>query len=161
MTLGMVFYALAAVLLLISFLKDRAKTKEALMKAWKSFSGILPQFLAIIVLVGILLAVFSPETINSIIGESSGWFGVFLASIIGSVTLIPGFIAFPTAAMLLKSGAGYTHIAAFLSTLMSVGIVTLPTEIRYFGRRFAVMRNAAAYVFAWAVAIVVGLVMGG
>ncbi len=161
MTLGIAFYALAAVLLVLSFLKDRAKTKNALLKAWKSFIGILPQFLAIIVLVGILLAVFSPETINGILGNSSGWLGVFFASIIGSITLIPGFIAFPTAAMLLKGGAGYTHIAAFISTLMSVGIVTMPTEIRFFGRKFAVMRNAMAYLFSWAVAIVVGLVMGG
>jgi hypothetical protein len=37
----------------------------------------------------------------------------------------------------------------------------MPTEIRFFGRKFAVMRNAAAYLFSWAVAIVVGLVMGG
>ena len=161
MELGIAFYALAAILLLLSFLRDREKTKKALGKAWKSFLGILPQFLAIIVLVGILLAIVSPETINRILGNSSGWLGVLAASIIGSITLIPGFIAFPTAAMLLKGGAGYMQIAAFISTLMMVGIVTMPTEIRYFSRRFAIMRNTAAYVFSWVVAIVVRLVMGG
>lgn len=160
MELGIAFYALAAVLLLVSFIKDRSKTLESLKKAWKSFAGILPQFLAIIVLVGILLALISPETINRILGKSSGWLGAMLASLIGSITLIPGFIAFPTAAMILKGGAGYMQIAVFISTLMMVGIVTMPTEIAYFSRRFAIMRNAAAYVFSWAVAVAIHFVMG-
>ncbi len=113
MVTGIIFYALAILLLLLSFLKDRDKTVVALRKAWKSLEGILPQFLGIIVLIGILLAVFDPAVIQKLIGSSSGWRGTLLASAVGSITLIPGFIAFPTAAMLLKGGAGYMQIAAF------------------------------------------------
>jgi hypothetical protein len=79
--------------------------------------------------------------------------------LIGSVTLIPGFIAFPTAAMLLGRGAGYMQMAAFISTLMMVGIVTLPAEISYFNRKTAALRNILAYVFSWLVALVVSVVM--
>ena len=38
-----VLYALAGAGLLISFMKDKKKTKMALKKAWKSFENILPQ----------------------------------------------------------------------------------------------------------------------
>ncbi len=159
MVTGIVFYAIAAALLVLSFVKDRAKTLQALKKAWMAFESILPQFLGIIVLVGILLAVLDPQRIQRILGKSSGILGVLIASIIGSITLIPGFIAFPTAAMLLKGGAGYMQMGAFISTLMMVGIVTLPAEISYFNRRTALLRNALAYLFSLLVALVIGLIM--
>lgn len=159
MTTGIVFWGLAIALLAASFFKDRAKTLQALKKAGKSLLGILPQLLGIIVLIGLLLAVFDPSTINRLIGESSGWLGVLVASVIGSITLIPGFIAFPTAAMLLKGGAGLMQIAAFVSTLMMVGIVTLPAEIGTFNRKFALLRNGLAHGFSLLVALIMGLVV--
>ena len=129
----------------------------ALKKAWKSFENILPELLVIMLLIGVLLAVVDHELISSLLGESSGWFGVILASIIGAITLIPGFVAFPTAALLLKGGAGYMQIAAFVSTLMMVGIVTLPVEVKYFGKKVSYTRNVLAFMFSFIVAIVVGM----
>ena len=67
---------------------------------------------------------------------------------------------FPTAAMLLKSGAGYIQIAAFISTLMMVGIVTFPVEIKYFGKKLTILRNLTAFVFSFIVALIIGKVMG-
>jgi len=159
MVTGIVFWGLALALLAASLCKDRAKTVLALKKAGKSILGILPQFLGIIVLIGLLLALFDPATINRLIGASSGWLGVFLASVIGSITLIPGFIAFPTAAMLLRGGAGLMQIAAFVSTLMMVGVVALPAEIGTFNRKFALLRNGLAYLFSLLVALVMSLVV--
>lgn len=157
---NIILYAVAIALVLASFLKDRQKTKKALMKAWKSFENIMPQFLGIFVLIGIVLAILNPQIISKIIGGSSGWLGVLLASLVGAITLIPGFIAFPLAAMLLQGGAGYMQIGAFISSLMMVGVVTLPLEIRYFGRKAALMRNLLAFVFSFFVAFVIGKVVG-
>lgn len=153
------FYGLAISLLILSFIKDKKKTKMAIKKAWKAFENILPEFLVVIILVGFLLAILNPETISKIIGAKSGWFGLILASIIGSVTLIPGFVAFPTAAILLDNGAGYMQIAAFVSTLMMVGIVTLPVEIKYFGKKISIMRNILAFLFSFIVAVIIGMVV--
>ena len=98
-------YALAAAGLTASFIKDRKKTRMALKKAWKAFENILPQFLSILVIIGLAFAVLTPETITGLLGANSGVWGVLVASLIGSITLIPGFVAFPLAAALLKSGA--------------------------------------------------------
>lgn len=154
-----IFYGLAIVLLLVSFIKDKKKTKMALKKAWKAFENILPEFLVVILIVGLLLAVLNPATISKIIGAESGWFGVVLAGIIGSFTLIPGFVAFPTAALLLNNGAGYMQIAAFVSTLMMVGVITLPVEIKYFGKRISIARNLLAFIFSYIVAFIIGMVV--
>ncbi|MPM45095.1 hypothetical protein SDC9_91780 [bioreactor metagenome] len=126
MTSTIALYVIPIAALAVSFAKSRQNTKLALKKAWKSFENILPQFLSILVIIGIMLAILTPEQISSMIGSESGWFGVIIASVIGAITLIPGFIAFPLAAALLKSGAGYMQIAAFISTLMMVGVVTMP-----------------------------------
>jgi len=152
-------YVIAILALSASLLKSREKTILALKKAWKSFENILPQFLSILIIIGILLTVLSPEQISKLLGKESGWYGVLIAAVIGSVTLVPGFIAFPLAAALLKSGAGYMQIAAFISALMMVGIVTIPVEVEYFGKKAAAVRNIAAFVFSLFVALVMGVVM--
>ena len=132
-------YLIAIVLLVVSFIKSRPKTKQALFKAWNSFKNILPMLLGVILLVGLTLSILDTKVISKIIGKQSGFYGVMLASLLGSITLIPGFIAFPTAALLLNGGAGYIQIAAFVQTLMMVGIVTLPMEIKYFNKKVAVV----------------------
>lgn len=154
-----VLYILAFGLLLLSFLKDRRKTKIALKKAWKSFENILPQFLTILIIIGIMLAVLSTQTISKLIGQQSGLMGMIIASAVGSITLIPGFVAFPLASALLKNGAGLMQIAVFISTLMMVGIVTIPVEIKYFGKKATIIRNVLAFFFSYVAAIIIGVVL--
>ena len=154
-----ILYVLAIGLLLISFIKNKKKIKMALKKAWKSFENILPQFLSILIIIGIMLAVLSPQTISHLIGQQSGWIGMGISALIGSITLIPGFVAFPLAAALIKNGAGFMQIAVFISTLMMVGVVTMPLEIKYFGKKATFLRNGLAFVFSFAVAIVIGVVI--
>lgn len=156
-----IMYMLVVVFLTISYIKDKKKTRMALKKAWKSFENILPQFIGVIILVGILLSVFNAELISKVIGAESGWVGVIFSAIIGAVTLIPGFVAFPTAAMLLNNGAGYMQIGAFVSTLMMVGVVTVPVEIKYFGKRVTIIRNVLSFLFSFIVAYIIGKVVAG
>ncbi len=155
-----ILYAVTIVLLFFSYFKDKNKTKTSLKKGWKAFENILPEFLVVILFVGTLLAVLDPEMISKLIGGDSGWIGVILASLVGSVTLIPGFVAFPTAALLLQAGAGYMQIGAFISTLMMVGVVTMPVEIKYFGKKVTIYRNMMAFIFSFFVAYVIGKVAG-
>ena len=154
-----ILYALAIVGLAVSFFRDRQKTKLALIKAWKAFENILPQILTIFLVIGFALAIFPPEMIRKVLGSESGVWGVLAAAAIGSVTLMPGFVAFPLAAALLKSGAGYMQLAAFVSTLMMVGIITIPIERKTFGLRATITRNVSAFVFSFVVAIVMGVVL--
>ena len=152
-------YVLALGLLGLSLIKNKKKTEMALKKAWRSFENILPQFLGVIVMVGILLALFDSDAISGLIGSSSGWFGVVIAALAGAVTLIPGFVAFPMAAVLLENGAGYMQIGAFVSALMMVGVITIPVEIKYFSKKLAIARNLLAFVFSLIVALIIGMVV--
>jgi len=151
-----ILYCAAIAGLGVSLFRSRDKTKLALKKAWKSFENILPQFLAVLLIIGMLLSVLNKDTISKLLGAESGTLGMAIAAVIGSITLIPGFVAFPLAASLLKAGAGYSQITMFVTTLMMVGVVTLPVETKYFGRKVAIQRNLFALVYAICISFVIG-----
>jgi uncharacterized membrane protein YraQ (UPF0718 family) len=150
---------MAAVLLILSYAKDKKKTKLALKKGWKSFEGVMPQFLGIIFVVGIMLGALSPESISKITGRESGVMGVVISALVGSITIMPTFVAFSTANIILQNGGGYAQVAALVSTLTLVGIVTLSMESKYIGKRGAFLRNGIAFLFSLAVAFIIGVVM--
>ncbi|WP_291572385.1 permease [Clostridium sp. UBA4548] len=152
-------YGIVIILYLISFLKNRDKTKQALIKSAKSFESIMPQFLSVIFIVGFILTALSPETISKLLGDKSGVVGVFIASIIGSITIMPTFVAFPTAELLLENGAGYTQVTALISTLMFVGVITFPMEAKFIGKRAALIRNLIYFLYSILVAFVIGRLM--
>ena len=155
-----IFYAAASIALIVSLAADRNKTRQALKKAWKSFLGILPEFIVVIVVTGVVLAFLDQGAISRIMGRESGWAGVAGAAVVGSVALIPGFVAFPLAALLLQQGAGLFQIGAFVSSLMMVGVVTFPLERTVFGTRVALARNLLAFCFSLAVAGILAIALG-
>lgn len=156
-----IFYTLAVALSVVSLIKNKEKTKKAFIKAWKAFENILPQIIGIMILLGMLLTFVNAATMSLIVGKESGWLGVAIASVVGAITLIPGFVAFPTAALLLSGGAGYMQVGAFVSSLMMVGVVTLPVEIKYLRKKTALLRNGLSFIFAFVAALAIGIVMGG
>ena len=155
-TNAIIYISLCAVLLLVSFIVNKQKTLMGLKKGWFMFRNILVPFLNILILVSVVLFLIPPSIIGRYLGPDSGALGLAIAAVVGSVTLIPGFISYPIAAGLIKQGASYTVIATFMTTLMMVGVVTLPLEIKYFGRRVAITRNGLNFIAA----IIIGLVVG-
>ena len=154
-----ILYLVTILLFIISYKKDKGKTKKALLNGWKSIENILPQFLGIILLVGITLAILRPEIISNIIGNNSGIFGVFFSAFIGSIVMMPTFVAFSTGDMLLKNGAGIAQVAALISTLTLIGIITIPLEAKYIGKKATIYRNILAFVFSIIVAFFVEMVV--
>ncbi len=144
----------------LSFALDRNKTLAGFKRGWKMFKNVLLPFLNILILVSLLLYFVPPSLITKYLGANSGVNGFAVAALVGSITLIPGFVSYPIAAGLIQQGASYAVVATFMTTLMMVGVVTLPLEIRYFGRRVAILRNSLNFVAAVIIGLVVGLILG-
>ena len=157
---SLLYYLVALVALAASYGRDKQKTKQALIKAWKSFSNIMPDFAFILLLIGVLLTVVSPAMLMRVMGADSGWLGAIIAALAGSITLIPGFIAFPLARAALDMGAGMLQIGVFVSTLMMVGVVTAPMEARYFNRRAMWIRNGTSLLYSFAVGMALAKIVG-
>ncbi|TET48579.1 MAG: hypothetical protein E3J57_02450 [Dehalococcoidia bacterium] len=156
----MYLYIIAGLALLISLIFSREKTLRALKIAARRFLKIFPAFLSMIVLVSVVLYLVPDELISQYLGGDNKFAGVALASLLGSVTVMPGFIAFPLAGILVQKGVAYMVIAAFTTTLMMVGVLTVPIEKAYFGLKVTVIRNVISFFIAIAVAIMIGLFFG-
>jgi len=156
---AIIFISLSVILSAVSFAIDRKKTLMGFKRGWKMFRNVLFPFLGILILVSVLLYFIPPDVISKYLGANSGVLGFAIAALVGSVTLIPGFISYPIAAGLIQHGASYAIVATFMTTLMMVGVVTLPLEIRYFGKTVAITRNVLNFVAAVIIGLVVGLVL--
>jgi len=113
-----------------------------------------------IILVSIVLFLIPDEVISKYLGGSNKFIGVIFASLFGSITLMPGFIAFPLAGILLKEGVAYIVLAAFTTTLMMVGVLTAPIEKAYFGMKVTVIRNVIGLFIALFVTLAIGVAFG-
>lgn len=156
---GILLYTIATIYLGVSFIKDKHKTKVAILTSWKMFHNVLPDLLAIMLFIGLALSLLTPPLISSIMGESSGLLGIIYSTIIGSIALVPSFIVFPLGHTIIQNGAALPQVAVLMSTMMSVGLVTLSMEQKTFGRSFAYARNISAIIMSLIFALIIGVVM--
>lgn len=150
---------LAIIGFLIAFVKDRKKAIKSLKLAGRSFIKMLPMVFIIIIFIGLLLGFVPPEQISRFVGEQSGIAGVFLVGIVGALMHIPALLSFPLAASILESGASITVVAAFITTLTMIGMITLPLEIKMLGKKIALLRNGLSFLFAMLIAFLMGMIL--
>jgi uncharacterized membrane protein YraQ (UPF0718 family) len=144
---------------IFSFFVDRQKTKLGIRNGVLMFFNILPTIIVTVIFISVMLFFLPNEIILRYLGKEAGFISYGIAAIIGSIAIIPGFIAYPLAGMLVKSGVSYSVVAVFITTLMMVGILTLPLEAKYFGLKIAIIRNALFFIAAIIIGLIVGLIM--
>ncbi|HTG82280.1 MAG TPA: permease [Geobacteraceae bacterium] len=150
-----VLWSITVLALLVSWWRNPERTGKALQVSGRSLKGLAPGLLGMVALVGLALALVPPEMLARLF-TFKGVTGFAVISLVGALVTMPAPIAFPLAGSLLRVGAAPAALAAFITTLTMVGIVTAPIEISYFGRRFTFIRQALSFVAA----IVIGLLMG-
>lgn len=143
---------------LVSFIIDKNKTLKGIKKGVKQFFKILPTLLSVVIIISVVLFLLSDEFFIEYLGKDAGLEAYISAALIGSVSLIPGFISYPLAAILLKSGVSLSVLAVFITTLKMVGIMTIPIEAKYFGLKTALLRNILSFVGALAVGTIMALI---
>ena len=153
-------YAVTGLVLFISFIGNKQKTLKALKIAFKKLVKISPAFLTMLIFVSIILFFIPDKTICHYLGNDNRFVSLILASFFGSITIMPGFIAYPLSGILLEKGVSYMVLAAFTTTLMMVGILTFPIEKEYFGTKVTVIRNIIGFFIALVVAVAIGFCFG-
>jgi uncharacterized membrane protein YraQ (UPF0718 family) len=154
-----IIYSILAIGLIASFVKSKEKTKKAFKIAKKAFLKTAPSLLAVLGIVGLTLGILTPETISRLVGSEAGFIATIMAALIGAITLIPSLVAFPLAGSLLRSGATVMTISVFVTTLVMVGIVTMPMEIKILGKKFTLLRNGLGFIAAVLIAAIMGVLL--
>jgi len=153
MRAGHLYLLIAVILMALSFLKDRQKTKEAAKATFKIFYVVMPVLIFVFVLMGLIQAYVSKEIIVSILGQKTGILGILYAEIIGSIALFLPPAVFPFGGYLHNNGASYGSIAGFVFTAILIGVTTLPLELKLFGKRFTLARNLLTFGLTFFIAI--------
>ena len=153
------FWIIAVILFVFSLVKSKETTVDAMKKSRRMMGSMIGEIVAIIFMIGLVLTFIPPETIKTVLGTSSTYISTFFSALVGSVTLIPAFVAFPLVGSLVDVGASIVPAVAFLTTLTMVGIVTFPLEKKEFGTKFAILRNLFSFGFAIIIALVMGVVI--
>ncbi len=145
--------------LIVSILRSRPRTLKSMKMSLKMGKGMGLELLSLLALIALILAYLPEKQIAKYLGDSSGLLASVYGAVIGSVTILPGVIAFPLAKQLVVSGASLAAIAAFITTLTMVGLATSPLEKRYFGLRYTVLRNSISFIFAISIALIMGVIL--
>jgi uncharacterized membrane protein YraQ (UPF0718 family) len=153
------FWVVAIILAVASFIRSKKKTFSAMKQAKTMMSSMISDIVAIIFLIGIVLTFIPPETIKSVMGSTNTFISTVVSALVGSITLIPAFVAFPLVGSLVDVGASIVPAVAFLTTLTMVGVVTFPLEKKEFGTKFTLTRNALSFGFAILIALTMGVII--
>ncbi|OGC11589.1 hypothetical protein A3K48_03690 [candidate division WOR-1 bacterium RIFOXYA12_FULL_52_29] len=152
-----ILIAITVICIFLSLAVDQKITIEGITRGLKMFFDLLPSLLTVLALVSVFLYLVPDETIILLLGSKSGAMGIAIAAMVGSIALIPAFIAFPIAKILMVKGVSYPVVAVFITTLIMVGVLTLPIEIKYFGKKAALMRNGLSFFGALIVGLLIGI----
>ncbi|MGC9101374.1 MAG: permease [Caldisericum sp.] len=151
--IGYIYLAAAAALMLLSYFKDKNKTKKALITTGKIALNVLPVLFFIFILMGVIQLFVTKELVAKLLGTESGIWGILIGEIVGSVALIEPAAVFPFSGSLIAKGASYGVIYAFVSSAVLIGIATLPAEIAFMGKKFTVVRNILSFVLIFLTAL--------
>ena len=117
----------------------------------------LPMIFGILLLLSILNPVF--ETYYPRIFTGNFFIDPVIGALAGSIAFGIPITSYIAGGELLKEGVSLLAVTAFILSWTTVGVAMLPIEIKFLGRRFAILRNAINFVNAIVIAVIVILVL--
>lgn len=158
---GMLFPGILSFILgAIAWRRSPAMVRAALRSATGRFIEIMPKVAVALVGAGFIGKLVPADVVGAYIGPDSGFFGIMLATIVGGITPAGPIVSFPIVIVMLKAGAGFPQVVAFL-TAWSVFALhrVMIYEIPMMGWRFSAVRLAASAVLPFLSAYLVMAVM--
>lgn len=129
----------------------RGKVYQALKKTANLFKPAIPLICGVILLVSLMQQVFQSHyrewfTGNYIIDPLAGAFA-------GSISFGIPITSYVAGGELLHGGVSLIAVTAFIMTWTTVGLIMMPLETSFLGKRFSIVRNSLNFLFAIIVAI--------
>ncbi len=154
------YWIIAALGFGLSFWIGKDKTKQSLSLAKGMMKNMLSDIVGILLIIGLLVTFIPFDVISErMAGGANQLFSIVFFAGLGSVTIIPAFVAFPLVGSFMDAGIDVMSSTAFLTTLTMVGFATLKLEVAEFGKKFAFMRNGLSFIFAIIIALTMGVIL--
>jgi len=125
-----------------AFLVDASFARRAVVTTLDGVKELLLVLPPIFVLLGLLDVWVPKDVMVSLMGDKSGFRGIFVALLLGSAAAGPLYAAFPVAAVFLKKGASLKNVFIFIGAWSTTKIPMFLFEYTSLGPRFALTRLA-------------------
>ncbi len=132
--------------------------REALVKAAKGLGRAFPTITGILILIS-LFNTLVPVSSYKILFRGT-IFDPAIGALLGSVVAGNPVTSYLISGDLLKQGISLVTVTAFLTAWVTVGVVQLPAEIQFLGKKFALIRNLSAFILSLVVAFLTVILMG-
>jgi uncharacterized membrane protein YraQ (UPF0718 family) len=157
---GIILLALVLVLYVVYFIRgDKKKLKDASKKSVKMLIQNSVRLFAIFVIIAILEKFLSPQAVSQFLLKFSGFTGIIVGALTGSIMMGPAATSYPIGQYLLSHSASYSLVAAFLFTWVGIGVVALPLEFKFLGKKFTLLRNSFTFIAAILIALIMGVLL--
>lgn len=154
-----VLWIITGIAFVLSIIKDKNKTLSSMQMARGMMKNMMGEIVGILFLIGLILTFIPPETVKGFMEKTNTLVATTASALVGGITIIPAFVAFPLVGSLMEAGLSIVPAVAFLTTLTMVGVVTFTLEKEEFGLKFTVVRNSLSFGFAVIIALVMGVLM--
>lgn len=134
------------------------KPKEAIRKAAKAMGAVFPMIIGIIILIS-LFNTMVPTSSYKILFRGT-IFDPVVGALLGSVVAGNPVTSYLISGDLLKQGISLLAVTAFMVAWVTVGVIQLPAEIQFLGKKFAIIRNVSAFLLSLVVAFLTVTLMG-
>ncbi len=126
--------------------------KEAIRKTAKGLGHAIPMIIGILILIS-LFNTLVPVSSYRILFRGT-LLDPIVGALLGSVVAGNPVTSYIISGDLLKQGISLITVTAFMIAWVSVGVIQLPAEIQFLGKKFALVRNLSAFVLSLVVAFI-------
>ncbi len=128
--------------------------KKELKKAALGIYYMAPMILGVLGLSAILLTFINPSQIKTIF-TGSPILDTLYGTLTGAVMMGNAMLSYILGGELLKMGVSLYAVTAFLLAWVSLGLVQIPMEISFFGKKFVIIRNTLAFLFTLIISVLI------
>ena len=132
---------------------DKAILIHALKRSGNQFASMLPIFLGVVLLIGLLNTFVSRNFLAALFSGNPA-LDTLLGALFGSILAGNAINSYIIGGELLEYGVSLFTVTALIITWVTVGLVQLPVEIAALGRRFALLRNGICFILSIPIAII-------
>jgi len=158
-TLNLIVYAIALVLAVAAYLKGEQRHILGITEATKTFLLVLPALIGAFLIAGYIRVLVPEDVVREWVGEESGFKGVLVGYLAGTLTFGGPFVSFPIAASLYHAGGSVKIVTTYITSWALWGGGIIFYEFSILGPKLFTIRIAASILFPLLAGVIAAFLM--
>lgn len=120
--------------------------EECFQKTFWTFKRIIPYILGMLLLVSLSIVLIPSSFYVRVFSPGREILNLFFGTVLGSIAMGNPVVGYVIGGELLNQGVSLVAVTAFILAWVGVGLIQLPMESMFFGKRFAIIRNVISFI---------------